>query len=137
MTRPSVNFLRQGLNSLSTSLRKFGDLPRRQPLKSEFVVLQISAMRDGSPNVVLTLVEGRIVRLEKGGQCDLLYPHRYHHHSDQDCCMNSVADLNEYASSGLKVGDMVTVELRKSKERKLDFARPAEQGSRRREVGPA
>ena len=106
-------------------------------MKSEFVVMQISAMRDGSPNVVFTLVEERIIRLEEESQCDLPYPHRYHRHIDQDYCMNAVVDLNEYASSGLKVGDMVTVELKKSKERKLDFARPAEHGSRRREVGPA
>ena len=106
-------------------------------MKNDFVVMSISAMRDGSPNVVLTLVEERIIRIDEESQCDLPYPHRYNRHFDQDYCMNAVVDLNEYASSGLKVGDMVTVELKKSKERRFEFARPAEQGSRRREVGPA
>jgi hypothetical protein len=43
--------------------------------------------------------------------------------------MTTVLNLNEYASSGLKVGDMVTVELKKSTKRKLNFARTAEQSS--------
>ena len=97
--------------------------------------MPMSATRDGSPNVVLTLVEERIIRLEEESQCELPHPHRYHRHVDLDC-MNAAVDLNGYASSGLKVGDMVTVEL-KSKERKLDFVRTAERGLRRSEVGTA
>lgn len=92
--------------------------------------MQISAMKDGSPNVVLTLVEERIVRLEDESRCDIPYPYRYQRFIDPDYCTTTVVDLNEYASSGLKVGDMVTVELKKSTDRKLDFARPAEQSSR-------
>ena len=99
-------------------------------MKKEFVVMQISARRDGSPNVVLTLVEERLIRLEDEARCDLPYPYRYRRLIDPDDCVTTVVDLNEYASSGLKVGNTVTVELKKSVERKLDFARPAEQSSR-------
>lgn len=80
--------------------------------------------------MVFTLVEERLIRLEDEARCDLPYPYRYRRLIDPDGCMTIVVDLNEYASSGLKVGDMVTVELKKSAERKLDFVRPAEQPSR-------
>jgi hypothetical protein len=106
-------------------------------LKKEFVVMQISAMKDGSPNVVLTLVEERMVRLEDENRCDLPYPYRYQRYIDQDYCTTTVVDLNEYASSGLKVGDMVTVELKKSTERKLGFSRSAEQPTRDTSRGTA
>jgi hypothetical protein len=33
------------------------------------------------------------------------YPYKYHRLADQDYYMTTVVDLNEYASSGLKVGD--------------------------------
>jgi hypothetical protein len=95
-------------------------------LKKEFVIMQISAMRDGSPSVVLTLLEERLLRLENEATCDLPQPYKYHRLVDQDYYMTTVLDLNEYASSGLKVGDTVTVELRKSTTRKLNFARTAE-----------
>lgn len=91
--------------------------------------MQISAARDGSPNVVLTLAEERVLRLEDESRCDLPYPYRHQRFIDQDYCTTAVVDLKEYASSGLKVGDMVTVELKESTDRKLDFARPAEQSS--------
>ena len=88
--------------------------------------MQISVMRDGSPSVVLTLLEERLLRLESEATCDLPQPFKYHRLVDQDYYMTTVLDLNEYANSGLKVGDVVTVELRKLTARRLGLARTAE-----------
>ncbi|MGD0477546.1 MAG: hypothetical protein ABSB29_05200 [Nitrososphaerales archaeon] len=78
------------------------------------------------PSVVLALLEERLLRLENEATCDLPQPYKYHRLVDQDYYMTTVLDLNEYANSGLKVGDVVTVELRKSTERRLNFAQTAE-----------
>jgi hypothetical protein len=40
-------------------------------LKKEFVIMQISAMRDGSPSVVLTLLEERLLQFENETTYDL------------------------------------------------------------------
>jgi hypothetical protein len=84
-------------------------------MKKEYVVLQISMAEDASPSVTLSLLDEEILKANGDERSprsvrDL----RFIIHSDASRISLS---FKEYASSGIKVGDRVSVEVTKLKEK--------------------
>jgi hypothetical protein len=84
-------------------------------MKKEYVVLQIAVAQDGSPAVTLSMLEEEVLKSND--------KHRPPHHpKDIQYMLNTGAassvsmNFNEYSSSGIKVGDKVSVEVTKLKD---------------------
>lgn len=91
-------------------------------IQKEFVVLQISAVQDGTPGVTLSMLDEGVLR----ARGDKKSPYfglglAYLLRSRVGACVS--LSLDEYASSGIRVGDRVSVGVTRLKENRRDLQR--------------
>src|SRR5580698_354071 len=84
-------------------------------MKKEYVVLQISVAQDGSPAVTLSMLEEEAWK--SNDKHHSLYNARdIRYILDTGAASNVSMNFNEYSSSDINVGDMVSVEVTKLKD---------------------
>lgn len=91
-------------------------------MRKEYVVLQVAALQAGSPNVLVTMAEARFLKpaAERSGWDDPFPTRRVRYGSE--FYTTTIMDYNEFLSSGLQVGDRVTMEVKRSEQGKLESA---------------
>lgn len=93
-------------------------------MKKDFVVMQISAMQDDGPSVSVTMVEEKLLRPRRAKEgWDGPPPVRNPGYFGRKRYATAVMDYAEFIDSGLQVGDRVTMELKKSREERLEPGR--------------
>jgi len=101
-------------------------------LKKEYLVLQISIVQDATPSVTLALLEESVLKANSDERS-----RRFGR--DLDYLINSDASrisisFKEYVSSGLRVGDRVSVEVTKVKQTSPESVAKLLESTRRTEA---